>query len=182
MIHLITGEVHGGKTTWVKQAVSAWQDKGFPLAGFFSEAVIKDGDHIGYDLIELNGHKRHPYLRIPGEPDWPRAGRFRMKPETLEKARSLILEQKGPELLIVDEIGPMEIKGKGLWPVLEQKLIPEPTECLIVLRKRIAEDFAVMLKDADVKVYDIRNPDVLARVTGCFEQYLKIVKSKKRLN
>ncbi|MFH2000063.1 MAG: nucleoside-triphosphatase [Planctomycetota bacterium] len=173
MIHLITGEVHSGKTSLLKEAVALWRGKGFPLAGFFSESKITNGEIIGYDLIDVKGQTRTPYIRIQGEAGWPRSGCFFFIPDALEKACALIRNRTGADLLIVDEVGPLEMKGLGLWPALEQALLPGGLESVLVVRKKIAEEFGGMLNDAELKVYDMLDPDVIAHLTDRFESYLK---------
>jgi len=166
MILVLTGPVHGGKTTFLEGSLARWASRGFALGGFLSVAVTGGSGTPGYDLLELKTGRRHPYLRREGEPDAERIGPFFFVPSTLERARSIIREAGPHELLIVDEVGPLELLGGGLWPVLREALTLPGMRCLLVARKEILEDFVVVIAPVVPLIFDVRDPNVQKLLDG----------------
>jgi nucleoside-triphosphatase THEP1 len=163
MILVLTGPVHGGKTTFLERSLALWASCGIAPVGFLSVAVT---GATGYDLLELRTGCRQPYLRLEGEPAAERIGPFFFVPSTLERARSIIREADPSELLIVDEVGPLELRGGGLWPVLREALSRPGMKCLLVVREEILEDVVAALGPPGPLVFDIRDPDVRKLVDG----------------
>ncbi|MCX6568483.1 MAG: DUF2478 domain-containing protein [Candidatus Aminicenantes bacterium] len=160
MTLLLTGPVHGGKTTFLESSLARWSAQGFAPGGFLSVAVTGASGATGYDLLELKSGHRHPYLRRQGEPGAERIGPFFFVPSTLERARAIIREADPRELLIVDEVGPLELLGGGLWPVVREALSRPGMNLLLVVREEILEDVIAALGPHGPLVFDVRDPNV----------------------
>ena len=159
MILVLSGPVHGGKTTFLERSLARWASHGLAPDGFLSVAVTGARGATGYDLLELKTGRRRPYLRREGEPGAERIGPFFFVPSTLERARSIIGEAGPRELLIVDEVGPLELQGGGLWPVLREALSRPGMRCLLVVREEILEDVVAALGRPGPFVFDVRDPN-----------------------
>lgn len=174
MIFVLTGPVHGGKTTFLESSLARWASRGLAPGGFLSIAVTGASGTTGYDLLELKTGRRHPYLRRGGEPDAERIGPFFFVPSTLERARSIIREADPRELLIVDEVGPLELLGGGLWPALREALSRPGMRCLLVAREEILEDLATALAPVVPLVFDVRDPNVQKLMDGSLFGTVKV--------
>ncbi|HOP60022.1 MAG TPA: nucleoside-triphosphatase [Candidatus Saccharicenans sp.] len=140
MIFVVTGPVGAGKTTLVKLLVNSLKQTGLRLAGYVSEAVRLKGETTGYDLFELNSSRRLPFLRKAGiNGQLMGAGQFYFLPSGLKAARDIIRSALHSDLLVVDEIGPAEIRGDGVWPDLYPLL--NKINCLLVIREKLLADF-----------------------------------------
>jgi nucleoside-triphosphatase THEP1 len=166
MILVLTGPVQGGKTTFLEGSLARWASRGLAPGGFLSVAVTGASGATGYDLLELKTGRRHPYLRREGKPDAERIGPFFFVLETLELARSIIREADPRELLVVDEVGPLELLGGGLWPALREALSRPGLRCLFVVREEILEDVVVAIAPGVPRIFDVRDPDVRKLVDG----------------
>ncbi|MBN1922941.1 MAG: hypothetical protein JW892_16950 [Anaerolineae bacterium] len=113
---LLSGTRQVGKSTLCQKLVARWLESGVGVAGLLTT-------HTGFhdlEVREIHTGVQYP-LTLPYEagPEGE-LGRFRMDDAAL--ARGLIsLKQVLPtSVLIVDELGPLELKlGKGWLPVLE---------------------------------------------------------------
>lgn len=163
MVVVLSGPVHGGKTTFLERALSRWRALGRARDGFLSVAAADANGARAYDLVELKGGLRRPYLRRSGEPDAERVGPYVFVPEALDRARAILRGAAPDGLLAVDEAGPLELEGRGLWPALRDAAArPGPT--LVVAREECAAAVAAALGPAPVPVVDIREPAAADRL------------------
>jgi nucleoside-triphosphatase THEP1 len=161
MVLVLTGPVHGGKTTYLGEACRRWSDRGLSCAGFLSPAVTGDGGETGYDLVELPGPLRRPYLRRSGPPGAERIGPFTFVPAALRRAREILRDPRPADLLVVDEVGPLELQGGGLWPALQEALRRPRQTVLLVVRDTIVDDLAAAIAPLVPVFFDIRDPEDL---------------------
>ncbi len=103
------------------------------------------GRDQGYDLFDLKEGTSLPFLAHEGEPDWPRVGTWHMFPPVLEKARSILSRDSDADVLVVDEIGPLELGGEGLWPAFE-KALERGARSLCVVREGILDAFRAKIR------------------------------------
>lgn len=138
MIHLLTGEFGSGKTSWLLQMVDHAFAKDIPLAGVISPALFEDGHKTGIDCLLLPSREcmhlatRRDLVKPPQKEDpvplernttsmdpHPANGglsRWVFTPETITRinryCESLYSRAFSPArepLLIVDEVGPLEL-------------------------------------------------------------------------
>ena len=164
MIFILTGAVHSGKTTLLKRAIQQFEQKKLMVDGFLSEAVFKGQERVGYDLFDLIGKKSIPLIRREGKEDWQRVGSYFFIPSGLEEAQKIVSRSQNSDICVVDEIGPLELSGKGFWPALKPVLFPPLLPFLITVRQSILEDFLRILEETDTKVFDIREKDIYSRL------------------
>ena len=159
MIFILTGPVHSGKTTFLNKVIYALKNQGVKIDGFLSKSVGKREETHGYDLFDLKEEKSIPYIRREGEKGWQKIGSFLFIPQGLAEAEKIILRGKDSGILIVDEIGPLELEGKGVWPALKNVIFQPLTHYLFVVRTNILEDFLRVLGKSEVKVFNIKDRD-----------------------
>ncbi len=164
MIFILTGPVHSGKTTLLKRIVQEFKRKKLAVDGFLNEAVFKGQERIGYDLFDLKGKKSTPFIRRAGEKDWQRVGPNFLVPSGLEEAQRIISRSQNSDICVVDEVGPLELSGNGIWPALKPILIPTLIPFLITVRKSILKDFLSILGETDTKVFDVGEKDVYSQL------------------
>jgi len=165
VIFILTGPVHSGKTTLLEKAVHKFRKSKVKVDGFLSKALWEGQELIGYDLFDLREESSIPLLRTKGEKEWQRVGSYFFLPSGLDEAERIILRSKDADLSVVDEIGPLELSGKGFWPALKLVLFPPQAAYLIVVRERILEDFFGILERSQTRVFDVRDEEILSQLT-----------------
>jgi len=160
MIFILTGPVHSGKTTLLKKVVRELKGQKYRLEGFLSEAVWKKEETVGYDLYDLKKERAIPFIRKTGEKEWQKVGSYFFIPQGLAEAEKIILQGKEADILVVDEVGPLELSGKGFWPSLKQVVFHPLTSFLFVMRINILGDFLAMLGKGEVKIFNIKNKEI----------------------
>ena len=164
MIFILTGPVNSGKTTFLKRIVEELKSQKFTIDGFLSEAILQNQEKTGYDLLELRSGKSIPLIRKSGRQEWQKVGPFFFIPEGLSWAKEIILRSREAEILVVDEIGPLELSGKGFWPVLEKVIFHRVQKFLFVLRRSALEDFLRSVAKIKVKIFDLEEEEVFSRL------------------
>ncbi len=102
---LITGIPGVGKTTLVKKILT--QLRHLSLAGFFTEEIRKSGIRLGFELVDLNGHRSllsHVRIKSPYRVGkyGVDVGRFNAFLDTVDFLNPQTY------LVVIDEIGKME--------------------------------------------------------------------------
>jgi len=159
MILVLTGPVHSGKTTLLKRLLPGLEEIGFPASGYLSLTVMKDGEIVGYDLFDIKKGQTTPFLRSEGEAGWQKVGSYFFLPGGLEAAAAAILGSKPGEILIIDEVGPMELAGRGVWPALSEVISRPMLDCLLVIRRPLLDSLRERLGKRPLEAFDVKEMD-----------------------
>ncbi|NIR42607.1 MAG: NTPase [Gemmatimonadetes bacterium] len=127
---LLTGRPGCGKTTAVRETVERL-GPAIEVAGFYTEELRRAGRRIGFDVVTVDG-RRGPLARAgaPGPP----VGRYGVDLESFDRVGVAELEaglSAGADLLVVDEIGKMELLSDRFVSALERLF--DPAEDHVVL-------------------------------------------------
>lgn len=105
---LLTGRPGSGKTTAIRQALQRTE---LPAGGFYTEEVREAGRRVGFRLVTLDGQAG--MLAEVGR-GGPRIGRYGVDLQVLEDlgVASMRAAMREGLLVVVDEIGPMELLSR----------------------------------------------------------------------
>jgi len=117
---VVTGQPGVGKTTLVERVLAE-----VPLraGGMITREIRKVGRRVGFAVIDVatgrEGVLAHIHL-----PHGPRLGRYRVNLEDLEEVGAAAIEWavEHAELIVVDEVGPMELKSLRFVAAVERAL------------------------------------------------------------
>jgi len=154
MIFVLTGAVHSGKTTSLKRMIEELRKETIRIDGYLSEVVLENQEVAGYDLLDLREEKLIPFIRRKGKEDWERVGSYSFIPQGLSRAKGIILRGTKADILVVDEVGPLELAGKGIWLALEKILFLPKPDFILVVRKSILENFLGLIERQEAKIFD----------------------------
>ncbi len=163
-MHVLTGPVHSGKTTCLQKTCALLSGRGIGLGGYLSEAVFENGVQAGYDLVSLKNGVKNAFIRKEGEPGWMKTGSFFFIPAGIEMAAKIILQGAKSDVLVVDEAGPLELEGKGVWPALSRAISQGSAELLLVIRTRKLEEFLRIPLLSRAEIFNIEEKDACERL------------------
>ena len=163
-ILVLTGQVHSGKTTFLKRAAASWTSLGLDVGGFLSEVRCGIRGIEGYDLFDLTEGKSTPLLIKGGKPGWTAVGAYRIFPSGLERAAGILARDAARDILIVDEFGPLELAGLGLRPSFDAA-VSAGARCLCVVRLSILEEFRTNMAARETVIFRLDDPGVLETMT-----------------
>ena len=146
MITILTGPVGGGKTTLLKAAIPAFRARGIRVGGYLSERVMEGSTVLGYDLLDIRTGRRHPFLRVAGRPGEETVGPFALDPAGLAAAIDMIGSENPSDVFILDELGRLELEGRGVWPAARHLLETEKRDIVIVIRAALLEAYQALFR------------------------------------
>ena len=155
MFILVTGSAHEGKTTACWKAVSGIRAAGCQVAGFISPPLLSaGGDKVGIEMLDLATGKRQIFARVVESGEPATVGVYRISDDAIEWAQKVLAAAllSGADWIVVDEIGPLELRQGGgfafaLQPLADAVRIPN---AIVVVREALADELAERLGRTDV--------------------------------
>lgn len=113
---LLTGGRGAGKTRWCEALARAGRDAGPSVAGLVSPPVLAGGEKTGIDILDVaSGERRRLAERARADLPGTEGLGWRFDPEALAFGNTLLARVGDCDLLLVDELGPLEFgRGSGL--------------------------------------------------------------------
>lgn len=154
-VTLLTGPSSTGKTSACLQIIAAAHASGVKVGGLVTPGhYADDGTRIAIDLVDLATGARWP-LAERVAPDPVTGRRWRFRPEALAQGDALLQASQGCDLLVIDEIGPLELReGAGWTSALQILKEGNYRQALVVIRPGLLDTLIGLLPD--VRVYTIR--------------------------
>jgi nucleoside-triphosphatase len=114
---IITGEIGAGKTVLCASLIDVFEDLGWQISGLRSPAIFENGEKTGIAVEnlatgEIQKLAVHDY-KPDGLEDDPIHWRF--DPQVLAWGNEVFAQITPTDLLVVDEIGPLEMKREQGW-------------------------------------------------------------------
>ncbi len=116
----LVGKRGRGKTTLLMKLVGILRRKGVEVGGVLSPRIVHGGETVGYLVRDIADGREEILCSL--EPPGFRFRRFYFRPEGIEFGRRAILEATKLPVLVVDEVGPLELTGRGFAPALREAL------------------------------------------------------------
>jgi nucleoside-triphosphatase THEP1 len=135
---LLIGPVFSGKSLFAERLVGALREDGLTITGFLQRGVFDAGGRkIGYDLVGLSSGAVRPIARRSDTGDgWLFAD------EAFEAALHEVRENA--DLVVIDELGHLELAGKGHTAAVDHAL-GSSSVLLVVVREALADRAAERL-------------------------------------
>jgi nucleoside-triphosphatase THEP1 len=146
---LVVGEPRSGKTSWCREYIDGRRKCGCVVGGVLASPIEKQGQRIGFNATDLLTGKQAPFARLSRLRRFKRGeavGDYTISRRGISFACGAIeraIESKC-DLVVIDEVGPLELCGKGLMPAVELALASRVNVLIIVrssLRKALEGHF-----------------------------------------
>ena len=119
----VTGQPGIGKTTIVIKVVDMLRMKGFKVGGMMTREVREEGRRVGFEVMDI-ASGRTGWLAHIDNPEGVKIGKYRVNKRDLEEigVNALLKALEEADLIICDEIGPMELTSQRFRGAVEEIL------------------------------------------------------------
>jgi len=166
MIILITGRPGIGKSTICSKLITNLKDHNIVIGGLITPEVRRNNARIGFKLVDLLSGKEE-YLAHISHPSSVKVGRYYVNLIALEHIGVAAIMQASvdADVIIIDEIGPMEIKSKIFFETL-LNTITNKKSFVIVVHWRLKSLLINLLPKNQFKLYEVtvKNRDKLPSI------------------
>jgi len=106
----VTGPPGVGKTSVLLRAVNGLKDGGYEIGGMISREVREGGVRVGFEIMDFSTEQRG-WLAHINQPTGPKISKYRVNLTDLDAigVGSILDAIRNADIIIVDEIGPMEL-------------------------------------------------------------------------
>jgi nucleoside-triphosphatase THEP1 len=112
---ILTGGPGTGKTTACRQLVDRARDLGLDCAGLVCPARVIDGVKVGIDVVDVRTEERRGLAEVDELLGALRMGPYRFDEEAIAWGVARLGRACPCDLLIVDELGPLEMNRAAGW-------------------------------------------------------------------
>jgi len=169
---IVTGNQGEGKTTFIRNIILDLKKEEFKIGGLIAPGYWKNNTREKFELQNIKSNKVIIYCQIEPKKGWDKIRKFYINP-----LGQLFGEQaldpdflKSSDIIIIDEIGPFELEGKGWASSLTKILKNLKTPLIIVVRKSLLENV--------IDHWNIINPSVVEISNTKPEEFISILKEK----
>lgn len=157
-VFIITGLVGEGKTTFLKKIISELNNKSVKTAGFYSPRVMENDETIGYDIVEIATGEREVFLRKTADEKVRTVGKYQLFDAGLKKGKDALnaSENTNSVIVIMDEIGYMELDNRGWADSLNSLVDHSNQHILMVVRENLVENVIAKWRFKHYDVFNIK--------------------------
>ena len=153
---LVTGERGIGKTHLCQQVAEQAGRRGYGCAGVLSRALFNGEEKVAITMVDVATNAERTLAVADDAPSEVRWGRYRFIPSTLEWGSRLLTGGTPCDLLIVDELGPLELElGQGLVAALDVLNEGAFSLALVVVRRALLDTLREKLQCGETWVVEV---------------------------
>lgn len=169
MTHLlITGRPGCGKTTLIRKVVDT--SFGLSMKGFYTEEIRERGVRVGFRVVSLPERESFLLSHVKFE-NLPKVGKYGVDVVNFENFIKRHFHYfTFYKLLVIDEIGPMELKSPLFEKLVMEVLNQESTRLLGTIQFKLKLQLKTWVRND--KVYELIDLEKIG-----FEKTFKIIKS-----
>jgi nucleoside-triphosphatase THEP1 len=153
-IFIVTGKIGSGKTSLIKKIVHDLQQDKISVSGIYSPRILENGVTTGYDIVHISTGETEKFLRQQGNENQQRIGKFYIVAEGLKKGNEILMNTLS-KLIIIDEIGKLELEGGGWAPSLEQLIANSKSHLLLSVREEVIDEVFEKFKISPEIIFNV---------------------------
>jgi len=167
----LTGRRGVGKTTVCQAVAELARRRGYRPGGVITPALYACPEprrracpadweltKVGFEALDVGSGQRWPLAHTDRDLGGSRVGPYSFDPTALARALKVLERAISAvcDLLMVDEIGPLELEqGEGFAPILDLLPFEGPTHTLIVVRPALLGPLRLRLRDTESAVFSV---------------------------
>lgn len=141
-IIILSGERGTGKTSACLRLAKEANRRGLRPAGVICPARLVDGRKVGIDLMDVRTGERRPLAEADERPAALRTRAYRFYQEAVSWGAAVIEGATPCTLLIIDELGPLElVRGQGWVNALDVLAAGRFEQAVVVVRPELIPRF-----------------------------------------
>jgi nucleoside-triphosphatase THEP1 len=154
---IVTGKVGIGKTTVCEKVVEIARTLGYSCGG-----ILTPKSKEGIIIVDVQTGEREVLASLANIYQGPHTGRYFFNPDGISFGIKAIDRGISSDILFVDEVGHLELKGEGFAKILELVRSGKARNPVLVIRKELLPAFSARL-DFKVSIIEttIKNRDEL---------------------
>ncbi len=141
MVIIVTGATGIGKTTVCRKLIEIAQNQGHTCGGILTYKAADEGIIIE----DIQSGETETLASINNIYQGPRTGKYFFNPEAIEFGTRAIEEGISSDILLVDEIGYLELQGNGFAKILELIGAERVKNSILVIRRELLPAFLARL-------------------------------------
>jgi nucleoside-triphosphatase THEP1/energy-coupling factor transporter transmembrane protein EcfT len=153
---VVTGPPDGGKTEAVSSAAELIQDAGSSVAGFVQPGLRDGTRKVSFRIHDLATGEEADLAHLTEHSKGSFGTRYRFSQEGFRLGQAALARARPGGILIVDELGPVELRGAGHMPGVRKALsIPGIVGFVVVVRRSLIPSFLAALDASDAVIVDV---------------------------
>jgi len=153
-IYIITGKIGSGKTSLIQKLIQKFWLENIPVSGIYSARILENEKTTGYDIVNISTGKSVKFLRDHGDENQPQIGKFYIDSEGIKIGNEILMNSKS-KLIIIDEIGKLELEDRGWAPSLKQLVTGSKSHLLISVREEVINEVTEKFKISPEIIFKI---------------------------
>jgi nucleoside-triphosphatase THEP1 len=169
---VVTGPPGGGKTRAATELAGRLRDHGVAVAGFVQPGEVEKHRKVAFAVRDVATGEEAVLARRDPREEGDFGTRFRFFDVGFDLARKALERAQPGSILIVDELGPVELRGDGHMPAVRRAVSQAGLAgAVIVVRRTLVPALLAALDATDAVVVDVEEygdaaPAVIARALG----------------
>lgn len=141
MVIVVTGKIGIGKSTICEKVVKTARSLGYSCGGILTYKTQEKGIIV----VDVQTGQSKALASVYNIYDGPRVGKYFFDPEGLKFGIKALHRGISCDILFVDEVGYLELRGGGFASILEQIATSKMKDSVLVIRKELLPAFSPRL-------------------------------------
>ena len=158
-VFILTGKINQGKTSLTREIVSELKKKGFTINGFLTLGNTNDSNRNAYFIRDITTGRKENLCSSQIDKQKPNYGRFYFEKQGINEGCEIIEQSltTPPDLLVIDELGPMEINNQGWAPAVEKIVKHNSTAQFWIVREKLVKPMMRKWNVGDIIVFELES-------------------------
>ncbi|MDY0212143.1 MAG: nucleoside-triphosphatase [Desulfuromonadaceae bacterium] len=156
-VFILTGGRGSGKTAALQMLSSEITRKNLRVCGILARGLWHHGQRSGFDIVDINTGVQTPLCRRDIPATGVQSGSFQFHAAGLAAGKTILQRAATAraDVVIIDEVGPLELRGEGWAKELEELLKKQPCPLVLSVRPSLVETVARYWGVTPAAVWDV---------------------------